>query len=79
MQTSISPLRIHAQGELPTRRSLSIGGDATTLPVLGNAFALAGDVDAADAVTRRALALDKIAFGVWRAITEHERNRWVFN
>ena len=75
LQTSISPLRIHAQGELPARRSLSIGGDATDTASSWKRLALAGDVDAADAVTRRALALDKIAFGVWRAITEHERNR----
>ena len=64
-QFSDNPGQARAQALSFAQRAISIGGDPTALPILGNAFALAGDVQAAESVTRKALALDgQFALGV---------------
>jgi Flp pilus assembly protein TadD len=46
-------------------RAIISGGDSTVLAILGNALALAGDVETADMVTRKALALDGSSAWAW--------------
>jgi AraC-like DNA-binding protein/tetratricopeptide (TPR) repeat protein len=64
-QFSESPDQARARALSLGRRAISIGGDSTALPILGNAFALAGDVQVADAITRRALAADGSSSWAW--------------
>lgn len=54
-----------AQALRLARRAIIIGGDSTVLAILGNALALAGDVETADIVTRKALALDGSSAWAW--------------
>jgi AraC-like DNA-binding protein/tetratricopeptide (TPR) repeat protein len=47
------------------RRVVDIPGDATVFAVLGNAFCLANDLEAADLVTQKALEIDGSAAWAW--------------
>ena len=60
-----NPGQARAQALSFAQRAISIGGDPTALPILGNAFALVGDVQAADSVTRIALAFDGSSPWAW--------------
>ena len=55
---SDSPEQARAQALVLARRAISVGRDATALPIVANALALAGEVQGADVITRRALAVD---------------------
>jgi tetratricopeptide (TPR) repeat protein len=47
------------------RRAARMGGDATVLAVLGNAFAQSWDLETADAVTQKALSVDGGSAWAW--------------
>jgi tetratricopeptide (TPR) repeat protein len=64
-QFNDNPGQARAQALSFAQRAINIGGDPTALPILGNAFALAGDVQAADSVTRIALAFDGSSPWAW--------------
>jgi len=52
-------------------RARALGGDATVLAILGNALSLLNEFDAADLVTRKALALDGGSAWAW------SRSGWI--
>lgn len=54
-----------------TRRARALGGDATVLAILGNALSLLNEFDAADLVTRKALAIDGGSAWAW------SRSGWI--
>ena len=62
---SDSPEQARALALALARRAISVGGDATALPIVANALALAGDVQGADVITRRALAVDGSSPWAW--------------
>jgi len=64
-QFSDNPGQARAKALSLAARALSLGGDPTALPILGNAFALAGEVRAADSVTRKALEVDGSSPWAW--------------
>src|SRR5262249_25000841 len=47
------------------RRAVTIAGDATVFAVLGHAFSLANDLEAADLVTQKALAIGGSSAWAW--------------
>jgi AraC-like DNA-binding protein/tetratricopeptide (TPR) repeat protein len=66
-----NPIEERARGMALARRARPVAGDAMTLAVLGNAFTLLSDIEAADAVVRKALAVDGGSAWAW------SRSGWI--
>jgi AraC-like DNA-binding protein/tetratricopeptide (TPR) repeat protein len=64
-QFATAPTEDRAQAFRLGRRALSLGGDATVLSILGNAFCLTGDVETAELAVQRALGLDGSSAWAW--------------
>ena len=68
---SQAPLEDRARGSELARKALALGGDASALALLGNALTSLNDVETADLVIRRALAIDGGCAWAW------SRGGWV--
>jgi AraC-like DNA-binding protein/tetratricopeptide (TPR) repeat protein len=68
---STDPRADRARSLKLARRAQSLGGDATVLAVLGNALTLLDELEAADAVIRKALAVDGGSVWGW------SRSGWI--
>jgi AraC-like DNA-binding protein/tetratricopeptide (TPR) repeat protein len=68
---STTPLEERALASDLARRSLALCGDATVLAVLGNALTSLHDLDTADLVIRKALAVDGSSAWAW------SRSGWI--
>ena len=68
---SHDPVAERARGLELARKGQALAEDATVLAILGNAFALLNELDAAEVVIRRALALDGGSAWAW------SRSGWI--
>jgi len=68
---SATPIEERARSADLARRALGLGGDVTALAVLGNALTALHDLEAADVVIRKALAVDGGSAWAW------SRSGWI--